>query len=105
MKAAEALIAWTPAFETIPTAGQAAVGPLVPLYGGDWAAAYSHTGGQAHQATGDRTKLLLFIQFHSMVVRDGIDPLVAHQAFLKIDEYAETIAPNLPGARGAAGDW
>lgn len=27
----------------------------------------------------------MFINFHSLVVRDGIDPRVAHHEFLKID--------------------
>ncbi len=41
----------------------------------------------------------LFIDFHTMVVRDGIDPLAAHQEFLKIDEYRERISPDIPGAK------
>ena len=29
----------------------------------------------------------MFVAFHAMVVRDGIDPQVVHTAFLEIDEY------------------
>jgi len=36
-----------------------------------------------------------------MVVGDGVDPQVAHAAFLAIDEYAEHISPDIPGARDA----
>lgn len=44
---------------------------------------------------------MLFVDFHTIVVRDGIDPSVAHEAFLAIDEYTMTISPDIPGARDA----
>jgi hypothetical protein len=37
--------------------------------------------------------------FNTMTVRDGIDPHRAHHAMLAIDEYAEVISPDMPGAR------
>lgn len=37
----------------------------------------------------------LFIRFHSMVVRGGIDPIVAHEAFLGVDEYRAAISPDI----------
>ena len=40
----------------------------------------------------------LFIDFQTVVVRDGIDPQVAHRAFLAIDEYRFRIAPDTEGA-------
>jgi len=40
----------------------------------------------------------LFIDFHTMVVRDGIDPHAAHEEFLKIHEYRERISADIPGA-------
>jgi hypothetical protein len=39
----------------------------------------------------------MFIDFHTLVVRDGIDPQAAHREFLKIDEYRKRIAPDTPG--------
>ena len=39
----------------------------------------------------------LFVDFHTMVVRDRIDPQHAHAEFLKIDEYVERISPDLLG--------
>ena len=39
----------------------------------------------------------MFVAFHEMVVRDGIDPQVAHTAFLEIDEY-RAIVDGIGGA-------
>jgi hypothetical protein len=41
---------------------------------------------------------LMLTDFHQIVVRDGIDPQVAHKAFLEIDEYREIIAADIEGA-------
>ncbi|MEH3117107.1 MAG: hypothetical protein PGN25_05720 [Methylorubrum populi] len=41
---------------------------------------------------------MLFIDFNTLVVRDGIDPKEAHRAFLVIDEYRDRISPDVPGA-------
>ncbi|MEX1180588.1 MAG: hypothetical protein WEB63_07240 [Cucumibacter sp.] len=40
----------------------------------------------------------MFIEFHTLVVRDGISLDEAHGAFLAIDEYRAMIAPDIPGA-------
>jgi hypothetical protein len=40
----------------------------------------------------------MFIDFHTLVVGDGIDPLAAHAEFLKIDEYRRRISPDIDGA-------
>lgn len=42
--------------------------------------------------------LAMFITFNTIVVRDGIDPQVAHRAFLEIDEYRQRISPDMYGA-------
>ena len=39
----------------------------------------------------------MFIAFHAMVVRDGIDPQVVHTTFLEIDEY-RAIVDGIGGA-------
>jgi hypothetical protein len=48
---------------------------------------------------GDALKLALFLEFHELVVRDGLDPQRVHEAFLVIDEYAESIAPHVRDVR------
>jgi hypothetical protein len=45
---------------------------------------------------------LMFIDFHKVVVRDGVDPQAAHREFLKIDEYCRRISPDTPGALASA---
>ena len=93
MKAHEALIAWTPADFDSPTAGQVKVGALTIPSGPDWTAPYRFTGGAAfvdrRSWRGDKSVRMLFVEFNTLVVRDGIDPKVAHEAFLAIEEYAE----------------
>ena len=46
----------------------------------------------------ERQLLAMFLLFNTITVRDGIDPLAAHKAFLKIDEYRHTISPDSPDA-------
>jgi hypothetical protein len=55
---------------------------------------------QQFETKDDRTRQLLsmFVLFNTVVVRDGIDPAAAHQAFLEIDEYRQHISPDTPGA-------
>ena len=40
----------------------------------------------------------MFILFNTLVVRDRIDPMAAHAAFLEIDEYRMAISHDAPGA-------
>lgn len=49
-------------------------------------------------ATAQRRLVHLFVDFHTMTVRDGIDPARAHAALLTIREYRRAIAPDVPGA-------
>lgn len=39
----------------------------------------------------------VFIDFNTIVVRDGISPADAHKAFLAIDEYRASLADDIPG--------
>ncbi|MDB5432518.1 MAG: hypothetical protein JWP35_3634 [Caulobacter sp.] len=106
MKAAEALVAWTPdngIYEGLKTTiGQVAVGPLIREGQGDWTDPFAYTGGAAYVARrkkkGWPLVAMVFIDFQTMVVRDGIDPQVAHEAFLAIDEYRQKIALDIAGA-------
>jgi hypothetical protein len=36
--------------------------------------------------------------FHTLVVRDGIDPKRAHEALLQLGIYREIISPDIEGA-------
>lgn len=113
MKASEALIAWTPdraAYSAKGTRGQIRVERLGETPGsGRWTKPYAFTGGAAFVArrklTGMDAVALVFIDFNTIVVRDGIDPQVAHTTFLAIDEYAERISADMRGARGNLSDW
>jgi len=82
--------------------GAVMVGPW-PDYGGRWSREYAFTTGccelDRHNVPIDQKVAQLFIDFHSMVVRDGIDPQVAHREFLKIDEYRRRISPDIKGAQ------
>jgi hypothetical protein len=42
--------------------------------------------------------LQMFLDFHTIVVRDGIDPQDAHREFLKIREYRRRISPDISGS-------
>ena len=105
MKASVALIAWTPAgteWATNPTSGQVKVGPLTRKQS-NLASDFACDGGAS--VTSRRNKsgweqiALVFMDFHTLVVRDGLSPEVVHRAFLEIDEYAENISPNIDGSR------
>jgi len=104
MKAADALVAWTPAdYLDSPTRGQVKVGPLITNPDNDWTMDYAYTGGAAHaerrSMLGDQQVARTFIEFNTLVVRDGIPVEAAHRAFLAIDEYAHFISPDIDGAR------
>ena len=53
-----------------------------------------------HDWPEDRKVLMLFLDFHTLVVRDGINPQAAHREFLKIDEYRRRISSDIDGAAG-----
>jgi hypothetical protein len=103
LSAQKALIAWSPARgpqRSEATRGRVKIGPLLEEGDEDWTAPYVCTGGAAWTAqrtrTGPALIARLFIDFHTLVVLDGIDPLVAHNAFLAIDEYRAVISPGCP---------
>jgi len=105
MKASEALIAWTPktdVWDGDPRQGRIQVGKLLRDDERDWTSPYAYTGGAAYTVVRDmkgwQSIGMLFIEFHTIVTRDGLDPAVAHEAFLKIDEYRQRISPDIDGA-------
>ncbi len=108
MKFADALIAWTPANYESKTAGQIKVGELLRDGQADWTKPYAMTGGAAYAEVRDLkgadATARVFIDYHHIVVRDGLDPRVAHDAFITIDEFAEALAEDIPGARDSSSD-
>ena len=103
MKQIEAIIAWTPLrwAELKPeTAGEVIVLALPDT--GEEAKRYMMRAGASSSSlqtlSEDARIARLFIEFQTLVVRDGIDPHAAHCAFLAIDEYRYRIAPDTEGA-------
>lgn len=103
MKALEAIIAWTPTstwHDDDPTQGKVQVGPWPDETG--WSDSYAMTTGACllarHKMDQWQIIALTFIDFQSLVVGYGIDPQVAHTAFLAIDEYRQRIPLDQPGA-------
>ena len=47
---------------------------------------------------GETAVVVMFSNFHKLVVRDGFEPQIVHRAFLKIDEYRRVIASDCEGA-------
>jgi hypothetical protein len=41
---------------------------------------------------------MMFIDFHTCIVRDGVKPKDAHREFLKIEEYKTSISLDIEGA-------
>ena len=109
MKFRNAMYAWTPLSwpatgSKAGTIGMVKVGPHPDTTG--WSEPYSHSAGSCYLALKNDPEIVqvaqLFIDFHTMIVRDGIDPRAAHREFLKIDEYRERISRDIPGAEDAA---
>jgi hypothetical protein len=97
MKFREALIAWTPHTDRI------RVGPLIEAGERDWTESYEYTGGAAFvrlRRCKDQNiiNMRLFTDFHAIVVRDKVPVAAARREFLKIYEYRQLIAPDIPGA-------
>ena len=103
MKQLEAIIAWTPvrwAALRPETAGQIAVLAAPDPEGA--AKRFMMRAGassSALQGLSEEARIArLFIDFQTIVVRDGLDPQAVHRAFLAIDEYRFRIAPDTEGA-------
>lgn len=102
MKQLEAIIAWTPArwADLRPeTAGQVVVLPLGEAQEAKRFAMRAGASSSALAVLSEEERITrLFIEFQTLVVRDGIDVQAAHRAFLAIDEYRFRIAPDTEGA-------
>ena len=99
----EALVAWNA------NGDQVRVGRLLGEGDADWTrhpVRYQFTGGAAYTEVREckdntRLALLLFLEFHEMVVRDHVSIDAAHREFLKIDQYRRHIATDIKGAESA----
>jgi hypothetical protein len=96
------IVCWTPSRQSIEEGSFPGAVLVAPL--GDDAYfdnRYVFTGGACYvdrrQMTLEQKVMLMFIDFHTLVVRDGIDPQAAHREFLKIDEYRKRINPDIDG--------
>ena len=102
------MVAWTPAREHWrwiaerggPPLGSIEIGPWPDQNG--WSDRHAMTGGccmsERHGWSIEKKIAALFIDFHTCVVRDGVDVQAAHREFLKIDEYRRRISPDIDGA-------
>lgn len=103
------MVAWTPAeaagarspvIRGHAPPGSIKVGPWPDERG--WSDRYAMTIGccmlERHKWPLDHKVMMMFIDFHSCVVGDGIDPQAAHREFLKIAEYRRRISPDIEGA-------
>lgn len=93
MKYKKSLIAWNPK-------GDVKVVPWPDT--GRHAHGYKMTAGACYSEvdkyTAAEVQAMVMVNFHTLVVRDGIDPQKAHHAFLAIEEYRATISPDIQGA-------
>lgn len=83
--------------------GAVRIGPWPDKDG--WSIAYEFTTGCCmsawHQLKPDLKTAMLFIHFHTLVVRDGIEPLDVHREFLKLKQYRLHISLDIEGAEGS----
>jgi hypothetical protein len=63
-----------------------------------WNMVGRHRPFSDNEPTEDQQVLTMFVNFHTLVVRDGLDPQLVHREFLKVDEYRQQIARDCEGA-------
>ena len=92
----------TPQRGSSPTAGQVRVGVYPDRVG--WTRPFASCFGACDlsfaEASDSERIIQMFVAFHAMVVRDGIDPQVVHTALLEIDEY-RAIVDGIGGAESS----
>jgi hypothetical protein len=100
MKAEAAMILWTPDKDGLPAATRGKVLVVQHPSPGHKDLLFSEGACSAEWTEVDHhiREKRLFILFHTLVVRDGIDAQGAHNAFLEIDEYRHLISPEIDGA-------
>lgn len=104
MKYTEAMIAWNPKSAWIAETGtiQRTIIAVPWPDKNKLAREYLYTCGACYLDTRDLSQdalsLQVFIDFNTIVVRDGIPAQDAHEAFLCIDEYLQHIASDIKAA-------
>jgi hypothetical protein len=109
MKAAEARIAWTPVWASEYRGarrgevwcGSAKVDRALRIsrrYAQWDEVAFSGRDTPDHWPPDLSGAFAAFVRFHTMVVRDGIDPKVAQRALLCVDEFRQRMSPDIEGA-------
>jgi hypothetical protein len=97
MKANKALIAWTPNTSKIIIVESKDPFPV------GWAGDMMYTCGACVASTsslkGAESIAQLFIDFHTIIVRDNVPISEAHREFLKVYEYRTRISPEIIGAQ------
>lgn len=92
-RANECMIAWN-------LYGDIEVGPWPDEIG--WSKRFKFTSGacyqERHECGLQMNALSVLVDFHTIVIRDGVDPAKAHREFLKIREYRYHISPDISGA-------
>jgi hypothetical protein len=81
--------------------GEVEVGPHPD--GDGWSRRYAMTitGGMFRKCSAMRAAMQCFLEFNTLVIREGLDPAKVHDQFLKIDEYRFHMSRETPGAD----DW
>lgn len=101
MKAADVVIAWTPALTAcadLPRSVEVTAGEVAVLF---WPANFGALERYARMLGGPEpgwrtaesgyAAARLRVAFRTLVIRDGLNPLVVHTAFIQIDEYRAQI--------------
>lgn len=98
MKYRDCMYGWNPA--GFKHAGKIKIGPHPDKL--RWSENYSYTMGacilDTKKLKGFELMARILVDFHTIVVRDGIAPQDAHREFLKIDEYRKFISRDIKGA-------
>ena len=99
------VVAWTPAGDLDdPTAGKIRIGHKAG--NNAWSRPYAFVEGAVWVGWKDQPLAVrvvrMLLLFQAIVVRDGIDPQLAHKEFLKVDEYRRNIACDIPGSTNPA---
>lgn len=93
MRASDALVAWNGAECLIGAAPpmSVAVGPLLRDGDADWTEPYRCTGGASNsyrrKMDGTAQEFEVLAEWYGLVFGYGVHPVIAHRAFLHIDEY------------------
>ena len=61
---------------------------------------YSHTGGAAYrvvrEAPFEERKASAYIEAMHLIVRDRVEPMAVHRAFLGLEEYVDGLSADMP---------